>query len=119
MILSSDRTIREIKSITSVWPIMVQGRHSIEDIHVHTWSAIQRHDARAREDERGSLNRLFLPLANLGLETGLDSANGPLGAARLAGHEVQTVLLGQDRVGGLARLASDVFNYTFQAKSQM
>lgn len=34
-----------------------------------------------------------LSLANLGLETGLDRADGPSRAARLASHEVQTILL--------------------------
>lgn len=80
---------------------------------------------RVRVRERGdaseslrqpTLNRLFLPLADLRLETGLDGADGSLGAARLAGHEVKSVLLGQDRVGRLACFASNVFDWMSRNK---
>lgn len=46
-------------------------------------------------DGCGRLRRRLgqLSLANLGLETGLDGADGPPRPARLASHKVQTVLL--------------------------
>ncbi len=49
--------------------------------------------------------------ADLGLETGLDGGDRPTRATALAGEEVQTVLLAEEGVGGLANLAGDVFDW--------
>merc|ERR1711939_963697 len=57
------------------------------------------------------LSLLSLSLADLGRETGLDGGDGSPGAARVARHEVETVLtLVQLGVRATAGLASDVFN---------
>jgi hypothetical protein len=46
----------------------------------------------------------------LGLETALDSVDRAAGAARLARHEEDAVLLREERVRALARLARDVLD---------
>ena len=58
-----------------------------------------------------SARLVFASLPDLRLETGLDRVHGPSRAARLAGHEEYTVLLREEGVGRLARLAGDVFDY--------
>ena len=58
------------------------------------------------------LSLLSLSLADLGRETGLDGGDGSSGAARVARHEVETVLtLVQLGVRATAGLARDVFHY--------
>lgn len=66
-----------------------------------------------------SASLVFASPPDLSLETGLNRVDGPPGSARLAGHEEYTVLLREERIRRLARLASDVFDYTggeFEAK---
>lgn len=60
-------------------------------------------------DTRVHLTRL-LAAANLGLETTLDGCDGASGATALAAHEENAVLLGEQRVGALARLARHVLD---------
>ena len=43
-----------------------------------------------------SLLRCCLPPANLGLETALNSIDGPTGTTRLAGHEENTIFLREE-----------------------
>jgi hypothetical protein len=62
-------------------------------------------------DPRNSSLRGLDTTADLGLETGLDTCDGPARSTRLAGEEVQTVLLAEKRVGRLADLAGDVLDY--------
>ena len=47
---------------------------------------------------------------DLCLESTLDRIDRPSRAARLTGHEEDTVFLGEEGVGRLASLASDVFD---------
>jgi hypothetical protein len=55
----------------------------------------------------GSVSAAF---AHLGLEPGLDGIHRPPRATGLAGHEKDSVLLGQEGVWRLARLACDVLH---------
>ena len=60
----------------------------------------------------GILTRLvFASLSDLCLETGLDRVDWSPWTARFAGHEEDTVFLGEEGVGRLASLASDVFDW--------
>lgn len=61
-------------------------------------------------DTHASLSLLQLPLSNLRLETALDRRDGATGAARLAGHKVQSVLLAEQGIGTLADLARYVLD---------
>ena len=58
-----------------------------------------------------SARLVFASPADLRLETGLDRVDGPARSARLARHEEDTVLLREDRVRRLARLAGDILDW--------
>ena len=57
-----------------------------------------------------SARLVFAPLADLRLETSLDRVDRTPGSAGLARDEEDTVLLGKESVGGLARLARNVLD---------
>ena len=57
-----------------------------------------------------STRLVFASLSNLRYETRLDRVHRPPGTARFARHEEYTVLLREDSVWRLARLASDVLD---------
>ena len=61
-----------------------------------------------------SARLVFASPADLRLETGLDRVDGPARSARLARHEEDTVLLREDRVRRLARLAGDILDWIAQ-----
>lgn len=62
-----------------------------------------------RNIEFSCLRLRLASATDLGLEPSLDGIDGATRLARVAGDEVDTIVLAERSIGGFARLASDVF----------
>ena len=62
-----------------------------------------------RNIEFSCLRLRLASATDLGLEPSLDGVDGATRLARVAGDEVDTIVLAQGSIGGFARFASDVF----------